>query len=72
MKTSVQSPVPASSSVASTFNGFHPIFMEDDVHVIPIYRYEAITPEGVRVSIGDFNIVLSKTVTKTELEDAFD
>jgi hypothetical protein len=46
--------------------------MEDDVHVIPIYRYEAITPEGVRVSIGDLNIVLSKTVTKTELEDAFD
>jgi hypothetical protein len=46
--------------------------MEDDVYKIPIYRYEAITPEGVIVRIIDFNIFLSKTATKTELEGAFD
>lgn len=47
-------------------------FMEDDYYRIPIYSYEAITPEGVFVRIRDFNIILSKTATKTELEDAFD
>jgi hypothetical protein len=46
--------------------------MEDDLYKIPIYSYEAITPEGVIVRIADFNIFLSKTASKKELITAFD